>query len=166
MKKDRRSLAPVKLERGSAYECQHLPRLLRRCVFFAVFELPRINWVQRRDSNPRPSGYEPDELTTAPLCNKRSAKSPKRFFLRGKSPLGTAARRLHAFSNDPAKFKELKPAYDDRDRRSTPFSRLFRMAEIFSRLASLNARHSSPKNADSQTTMVRIITSSSTSSQR
>jgi hypothetical protein len=25
-------------------------------------------WVQEKDSNQRPSGYEPDELTTAPPC--------------------------------------------------------------------------------------------------
>lgn len=28
------------------------------------------DWVQRRDSNPRPPGYEPGALPTAPLCNE------------------------------------------------------------------------------------------------
>ena len=37
-------------------------------------------WLQRRGSNPRPSGYEPDELPTAPPCDINNEKLfwPKR----------------------------------------------------------------------------------------
>lgn len=47
-------------------------RLLHPTVFKTAPSPPghtAKKWVQRWDSNPRRSGYEPDELTTALLCN-------------------------------------------------------------------------------------------------
>lgn len=55
-----------------------LPPRIRTQISWSVatclFQLDEqeIKWGQGRDSNPRPSGYEPDELPTAPPCDIKS----------------------------------------------------------------------------------------------
>ena len=44
-----------------------IPWSVATCLF--QLDEQEIKWGQGRDSNPRPSGYEPDELPTAPPCD-------------------------------------------------------------------------------------------------